>query len=180
MSDLKTIILTSAVTVFTGFVALVVGEVARQFFLVPIQDQKKLRAKISYVVDYHRASYARAPDNDQHLKAINEDLNRASTELRQLAYDLTATLASVPFYNLLAYAGVLMDRKTVATIRHYLFNWQARLTVDRAVTCSNAIYKLLKFDSGTPDAQFLMANPIIPSIVASRSKGVSGSPSPTN
>lgn len=84
-------------TVISGVLVFIAGQLFNEYFLRPIQDYKKLRAKISYSLTYYADLYM-----DPIKYQDDKDKRRAngSVKLRELSAEVRAIIELKPFGNI--------------------------------------------------------------------------------
>ena len=83
-------------TVISGVLVFLFGQLFNEYFLKPIQKYKNLRAQIAYALTYYAMYYSNPLKNDD----INEEYNNASIELRKLAAKVDAMIELRPKGNM--------------------------------------------------------------------------------
>lgn len=97
MLDLIKDILTSNtfLTVVSGVLVFVAGQLFNEYFLKPINDYKKLRSKIAYSLTLYAYLYMNPVKFDEK----NSEIEEASYNLRKLAAEVDAIIEVRPFGN---------------------------------------------------------------------------------
>lgn len=97
MLDLIKDILTSNtfLTVVSGVLVFVAGQLFNEYFLKPINDYKKLRSKIAYSLTLYAYLYMNPVKFDEK----NSEIEEASYNLRKLAAEVDAIIELRPFGN---------------------------------------------------------------------------------
>ena len=147
MLDLFKNILTSDtfLTVVSGVLVFVAGQLFNEYFLKPINDYKKLRGKIAYSLTLYAYLYMNPVKYDEK----NSEIEEASYNLRKLAAEVDAIVEVRPFGNIF-----IPKRKVLSEVSKKLIGlsngFYDKNQVDRAdlndVTRKN-IYALLKMKS---------------------------------
>jgi hypothetical protein len=107
-------VLTAAITVVLGFVVLVLGEVAKRFFIDPVQEQQRIIGEISFaVIYYHNVSSMSPPE-------VREEAQRT---LRKLSAQLYATLGVIRPYGFFERRGWVEKREDVRDAATGLIGW---------------------------------------------------------
>ena len=90
-------VLTSEIflTVISGVLVFVLGQLFNEYFLKPIQSYKQLRAKIAYNLTLYAHFYM----NPLKITQKNEDYSNASYDLRKLAAEVDSMIELKPFGN---------------------------------------------------------------------------------
>lgn len=83
-------------TVISGVLVFIAGQLFNEYFLKPIQDYKKLRAKIAYALTLYAYLYM----NPIKFREKIDEIEEASYELRKLAAEVDATIELKPFANI--------------------------------------------------------------------------------
>lgn len=83
-------------TVISGVLVFVIGQIFNEYFLKPIQDYKNLRAKIAYNLTLHANLYMNPIINNKR----NEEYDKASEEMRRLASEVNAMIEIRPKGNI--------------------------------------------------------------------------------
>ena len=130
------------ITVISGVLVFVLGQLFNEYFLKPIQDYKQLRAKIAY----HLTLYAHFYMNPITIDQSNEDYQNASYEIRKLAAEVDSIIELKPFANFfIARKKILREvSKNLIGISNGFYSNDSFATIQHNDTCRNNIYKLLK------------------------------------
>ena len=107
MSQLMSIFLTSGLTIFGGVVVLILGEVVKGAFILPIQDLARLRGKINYALIF----YANVISNPG--LGSPEHLQEVQTVLRHRASQLLSKSNAIPWYGVWHRLGFLPKRGNI-------------------------------------------------------------------
>ena len=92
MSDILGVLL----TVVSGVLVYIFGQLFDEYYLKPIREYKKLKGKVAYVLTYYDQYYS----NPFRLAADNADRwEKASEELRKTASDVIAFAQTKPTIN---------------------------------------------------------------------------------
>ena len=83
------------ITVISGVLVFILGQLFNEYFLKPIQDYKKLRAKIAYTLTL----YANLFMNPVTLEAATQEYSDASLEIRKLSASVDAMIELKPLGN---------------------------------------------------------------------------------
>ena len=114
-------VLTAAITVFGGAVVLVVGQVIQRFFLEPIQEQRQVIGEIAHALIFEaNVGSLHAP----------EEREATSSNLRNLASRLRATLWTVPRYTFLERLGWVPAAGDVIVASDQLIGWSNSIAQD--------------------------------------------------
>jgi len=92
VDDLTKILLTSALTVVTGVIVLVLGQVIVKFLLEPVGDLKRTLAKIHYAFIFHDQAILTPTAGD------TARCDKAAEALRDLASELFSKTEAIPLY----------------------------------------------------------------------------------
>lgn len=77
-------------TVVSGVLVFILGQFFNEYFLKPIQEYKKLRAKVSYCLIYYANLYMNP------INVKNEEYDKGSEEIRKLASEVNAMIEIRP------------------------------------------------------------------------------------
>ena len=83
-------------TIIAGVVVFVICEWAKEVWLTPLQEFKKLKAKVSYAL----VMYAQYFANPAQPAEISEEYKIASNDMRVIASELVAFMECIPFIHL--------------------------------------------------------------------------------
>lgn len=93
-------------TVLSGVLVFILGQLFNEYFLKPIQEYKKLRAKISYCLVYYANMYMNPILNNKR----SDEYDKGSEEIRKLASEVNAMIEIRPKGNIfIPKANVLSD-----------------------------------------------------------------------
>lgn len=94
------------VTVISGVLIYVLGQIVQNFVLKPIQDFQAIKGEISHKVKYHA--------NIVTNSGIKENLiERASTDMRDLSCQLESKYLLIPFSQVFSKFGFIPSRKNI-------------------------------------------------------------------
>jgi hypothetical protein len=106
------------VTVLSGVLVLVLGQVLQKFFLEPILEQKRLIGEIAFALTYYANI---SPSREQ------EEIIKAHTELRTLASKLRSTMWTIPLYVPLSFFRILHRKWRIQQASQGLIGWSNTL-----------------------------------------------------
>ena len=136
MNDFSQII----VTVTTGVTIFTAGQIAQRLFIEPIQEQRKLQARIIQTL----AFYSR-------LEVSNKSLKREVEEtVRNLTAELQAIISTIPLYDHLAKLHIVPERHVMREVTMRLMVLSLRMTQEAALANERKILQLLKIDEVIP------------------------------
>ena len=137
-------VLTSEIflTVISGVLVFVLGQLFIEYFLKPIQSYKQLRAKIAYNLTLYAHFYM----NPRKITQKNEDYSNASYDLRKLAAEVDSMIELKPFWNFfIARKTTLREvSKNLIGLSNGFYSDNSLPTIQSNDTCRKNIYALLK------------------------------------
>ena len=136
---------TTFLTVISGVLVFVIGQLFNEYFLKPIQDYKNLRAKISYSLTLYANLYM----NPVELKKATQEYSDASLEIRKLAASVAAMIELKPFGNIFIPKKSDLEKASEALIgisNGFIVNDTFETTKHNDLN-RNIIYKALKIKS---------------------------------
>lgn len=136
-------LLNMLLTVISGVLVFVLGQLFNEYFLKPIQEYKQLRAKISYSLTYYADLYMNPIEFN---KDIEDQWKNGSKKMRELSAEVRATIELRPFGNVF-----IPKKKKLKKVADNLMGisngFFTTKNVDRYIQNNeyrNQIYKLLK------------------------------------
>ena len=84
-------------TVISGVLVFILGQLFIEYFLKPIQEYKQLRAKISYSLTYYADLYMNPIESN---KDIEKRWDNGSQKMRELSAEVRSTIELRPFGNI--------------------------------------------------------------------------------
>lgn len=105
----------ATVTVVSGVLVLVIGQILQRFLLEPIFEQRRIVGEIARVITFH----ANFTGEGREV----EDIREVKYEIRALASSLRASMWTIPFYRLWATLGLVTRRKAVIKASASLIGW---------------------------------------------------------
>ena len=136
-------LLNMLLTVISGVLVFVLGQLFNEYFLKPIQEYKQLRAKISYSLTYYADLYMNPIEFN---KDIENRWKNGSQKMRELSAEVRATIELRPFGNIFIPKKKKL-RKVADSIMGISNGFFTTKNVDRYTQNNeyrNQIYKLLK------------------------------------
>ena len=132
-------------TVISGVLVFVLGQLFNEYWLKPIQKYKELRAKISYELTLYAYLYM----NPTVYGKSNKEADAASDEIRKLAAEVDAMIELKPFCNfLIAPKSVLADvSKNLIGLSNGFYSNDVVRNVETNGKCRSEIYDLLNLKS---------------------------------
>ena len=140
MSDILGVFL----TVVSGVLVYILGQLFDEYYLKPIREYKKLKGKVAYVLTYYAQYYS----NPFRLAADHADRwEKASEELRKTASDVIAFAQTKPTINFF-----IPNKKVLIKVEQHLIymsnscfeHGNAQQTAFSNIDCRKEIYKLMK------------------------------------
>ena len=132
-------------TIISGVLVFVIGQLFNEYFLKPIQDYKKLRGKIAYTLTFYAQLYMNPID----ILSTNNEYNSASYEIRKLAAEVDSLIETKPLGNLFIpkiKTLVNVSKCLIAISNNFYSNNISKSQNDNALRRSQ-IYSLLKMKS---------------------------------
>ncbi len=132
-------------TVISGVLVFVAGQLFNEYFLKPINDYKKLRSKIAYSLTLYAYLYM----NPVKFDDKNSDIEEASYELRKLAAEVDAIIELRPVGMIfIPKEDVLIKvSKNLIGLSNGFYETGTVNTVKQNDNIRKEIYKLLKMKS---------------------------------
>ena len=132
-------------TVVSGSLVFVIGQLFNEYWLKPIQKYKEIRAKIAYEL----VLYANLYMNPERYENANEKADIASEKIRQLAAEVDAMIELKPKFNFfIARKGVLTEvSKNLIGLSNGFYSHGTHNTVSMNDKARSEIYHLLKLES---------------------------------
>ena len=131
-------------TVISGVLVFVLGQLFNEYFLKPIQAYKQLRAKIAYNLTLYAHFYM----NPIKITQKNEDYSNASYDLRKLAAEADSMIELKPLGNFfIAPKKTLCEvSKNLIGISNGFYSDNCATTIENNGTYRNNIYTLLRIN----------------------------------
>jgi len=140
MTQVELALLTSCLTVCSGVLVLVAGQVLIRFLLDPLTELRKLLGEISDSLTFYAHVYSNPGSPNQDVLA------EAKTVLRQRASQLWARALSLPFYWLFSLLRLVPSKKSISTassnligLSNSVFRGDAAENTKRAVEIREAL-----------------------------------------
>lgn len=103
--ELSKILFTAFITVFTGVIVLVVGQLLQRFFIEPLNEFSRTVGEIAFALIYYANVYAGTTSHEEILEA--------SKTLRKLAAGLIPSVYAVHGYTFFALLGFVPKKRQV-------------------------------------------------------------------
>lgn len=131
-------------TVISGVLVFVLGQLFNEYFLKPIQAYKQLRAKIAYNLTLYAHFYM----NPIKITQKNEDYSNASYDLRKLAAEVDSMIELKPLGNFfIARKKTLCEvSKNLIGISNGFYTDNCSTAMENNGTYRNNIYTLLRIN----------------------------------
>lgn len=101
MSDIQTLVFTSALTIAGGVLVTVIGQILIKFLIEPIYSQRLVVGEIADALAYHANDFIVAQDRPI------EDFSEVALRLRRLASQLMARTVAIPAYKVLGFVRLI-------------------------------------------------------------------------
>jgi hypothetical protein len=101
---------TAIITVVSGVIVYILGQILQRFILEPLAEQRKVIAEVAFAMTFYvGVGHINEADPEERL----EKLLDSKAILRTLAGRLRATVWTIPFYNQLAFFRIVRRRKAI-------------------------------------------------------------------
>jgi hypothetical protein len=140
MTEVQQAILTSCLTVCSGVLVLVAGQIVIRFLLDPLTELRKLLGEVSDSLTYYAHVYSNPG-------VAGEDvLAEAKRVLRQRASQLWAKALSLPLYAVFSFLHLVPSRKSISEasanligLSNSVYRGDAALNTKRAIEIREAL-----------------------------------------
>src|SRR5438105_629763 len=102
-------------TIVSGTAVFVLGQLLLKLFIEPIQEHRRVKAKIVHALTYFRwwrnYYFVPAPKTEADKPEWDKKMGEANLYLRDLASNLRTSVASIPFYGCFSRVGLVIPKK---------------------------------------------------------------------
>ena len=88
------------IAVVSGVLVFIIGEVLRDIWLMPLQEYKSLKSKISFALTYYAMYYANPIDSATCAEDLGRTYREASHEIRKLSSELRGFIETLSWIKL--------------------------------------------------------------------------------
>jgi len=98
--NLSEIILTSLLTVVSGVIVYIVGEILHTTWIKPLQEYKEIKSKIVTLLTFYARDYVNIVDTDKDSEKRKEEQDKVSEELRMLSSQLLGFIEQTSWFRI--------------------------------------------------------------------------------
>lgn len=138
-------LLTIFVTIFTGTIIFICGQLIQRVIIEPIQEQRKNVAKIAQALTVHRYAYL-SRDSYRDDPEARKKIDVTSAEIKKLAADLRAGYSLIPFNAMFARWKLVPAREAVRRTTIHLVRWATFESDQATIRAIQHVAQLLNID----------------------------------
>ena len=139
------VVLSTFLTVVSGVLVFVLGQLFNEYFLKPIQNYKEIKSKIAYNLTFYANLYMNPVENSKK----NENIETASQEIRKLGAEVDAISELRPFGNIFIPKKRILkkvSKKMIGLSNNFISENQDR-AIEYNENARKTIYEMLKINN---------------------------------